>query len=126
MIHFDTNFLILSLIPGTPQHGHRQAWLAAGEPLNISTVAWGEFLCGPLTAEQARMADILFPGPEPLFAADAVRAAELFNQTGRRRGSLADCMIAAVAIRAGAALATENLSDFRPFVPFGLQMFIPP
>src|SRR4051812_28480661 len=126
MIHLDTNYLIPAMFPGTPQDARLRAWLAAGEPVNVSAVAWAEFFCGPLTAEQSRLATALFPAPEPLFAADAVRAAELFNQPGRRRGSLADCMIATVAIRAGATLATENLGDFRPFVPFGLQLFTPP
>src|SRR4051812_28549406 len=108
MIHLDTNYLIPAMAPGTPQDSRLRTWLAGGKSVNVSTVAWAEFHCGPLTAAQSHLATALFPAPEPLLAADSVRAAELFNQTGRRRGSLADCMIAAVAIRAGATLATEN------------------
>lgn len=36
--------------------------------------------------------------------------------------SLADCMIAAVAIRCGAKLATGNIVDFKPFQPHGLVL----
>jgi predicted nucleic acid-binding protein len=46
----------------------------------------------------------------------------LFNQTGRRSRSLADCMIAAVAIRCGARLATLNAGDFQPVTAHGLNL----
>ena len=124
MIHLDTNFLIAGLIAGTPEDAQIRRWLTA-EPINISTIAWSEFLCGPLDPVQEAAAAALFPSPEPFVAVDARAAADLFNRTGRRRGSLADCMIAAVALRVGATLATSNISDFRRFVPLGLRLARP-
>ncbi|HEY4721755.1 MAG TPA: type II toxin-antitoxin system VapC family toxin [Anaerolineae bacterium] len=88
----------------------------------MSTIAWAEFLCGPIDQEHARLAAALFPNPEPFLPADAAKAADLFNQTGRRRGTLIDSMIAAVCIHRGAELATENVDDFRRFSPFGLRL----
>ena len=55
-------------------------------------------------------------------AVDAALAARLFNLAGRRRGSLADCIIAAVALRVGAAVATENRADFLPFAAAGVRV----
>ena len=80
----------------------------------------GGILCGPLDASAEAIAQQIIPHPEPFLPADAVLAARLFNQTGRRSRSLADCMIAAVAIRCGAKLATSNTADFQPFLPHGL------
>jgi predicted nucleic acid-binding protein len=122
VIHLDTNFLIQAYIAGTPASGKFQSWGAAGETLSISTVAWSEFLCGPLDAKAGALARQVFPNPEPFVIADAELAARLFNQTGRRSRSLADCMIAAVALRCNAKLATINASDFQPFVTHGLVL----
>jgi predicted nucleic acid-binding protein len=57
---------------------------------------------------------------------EAVLAAELFNKTGRRRGSRFDCLIAATAISADAEAATINQSDFQVFIPHGLKLAVPP
>ena len=77
---------------------------------------------GPLDAPAEAIARQIFPHPEPFLPADAGLSARLFNQTGRRSRSLADCMIAAVAIRCGAKLATSNTADFHPFLPHGLNL----
>ena len=122
MIHLDTNFLIDALVSGSRQETELMNWLASGEALQISAVAWGEFLCGPLSAAAEALARRLFPNAEPFERADAEKAASLFNLTGRRSKSYADCCIAAVAIRAQAALATSNRDDFLPMLSHGLLL----
>jgi predicted nucleic acid-binding protein len=125
MILLDTNFLIGSLVPNSAFNRKMRQWLTTGEPVRISTIAWAEFLCGPLSPTDAVAARALLPNPEPLLPGDAERAAELFNSTGRRRGTLADCMIAATSLRLGASLATANVADFRDFEPMGLRVVQP-
>jgi predicted nucleic acid-binding protein len=122
VIHFDTNFLIQATVAGSSAHERFRAWAAADEQFTVSSIAWAEFLCGPLDATAESMARQIFPNPEPFLSMDAVLAANLFNQTGRRSRSLADCMIAAVAIRSGAKLATINAVDFQPFIKYGLTL----
>lgn len=122
MIHFDTNFLIQATKGGSPSHHDFRKWSAAGEILTVSSIAWAEYLCGPLDSKGEQIARQMFPSPESFLATDADLAALLFNRTGRRSRSLADCMIAAVAIREGAKLATLNKGDFQPFVSHGLAL----
>src|SRR5439155_7573692 len=116
MVHFDTNFLIQATVAGSPAHAQFAAWTSAQEACSVSSIAWAEFLCGPLDATAESLARQIIPNPEPFLLADAAVAADLFNKTGRRSRSLADCMIAAVAVRCGAKLATINAADFQPFV----------
>ena len=122
MIHLDTSFLIRALAVGTPQDRTLRAWLAAGETLGISAVAWAEFLCGPVEPGEVDLVTRVVSERAPFGEDEAALAARLFNDSGRRRGSLADCMVAATAIRAGASLATENPKDFRRFAAAGLSL----
>lgn len=122
MIHLDTSFLIQALLPNSAAQTKLQTWLEDGEDLGISSIAWSEFLCGPLTLEHEKLARDIIAEPEPFLASDAQRAAELFNGTGRRSRSLADCQIAAVALRCGASIATANASDFSLFRTLGLTL----
>ena len=122
MIHLDTNYLVSLAVPTAPTTLRVIAWRTAGEPIGTSAMAWAEFMCGPLTPAAEAIAARLVGPAEPVTAVDAVKAAELFNLAGRRRGSLADCLIAAVALRVGASLATENKADFFPFVAVGLRV----
>lgn len=122
MIHLDTNFLIQALVPSSSAEAKLQTWRKAGEDLGICAIAWSEFLCDPLTNDEEALAQALFPVPEPFLSSDAYKAAELFNGTGRRSRSLADCQIAAVALRCDARLATGNFSDFALFQSHGLTL----
>ena len=111
-----------ALVPGSPQDHRLRQWLGAGETFGINVIVWAEFLCGPVTADQIQLASQFVPNPEVLLPDDAVRGAQLYNATGRRRGSLADCLIAASCLRLNSAIATENLADFRPFEPMSLRI----
>ena len=123
MIHLDTNYLIGLLVKGSPQAGDVDGWLAAGHTLATSAIAWTEFLNGPVTPlEVSRAEDVLQSGIVPFGQPEAVLAANLFNQTGRRRGSRFDCLIAATAIIMRAEVATANQSDFNLFIPHGLKL----
>lgn len=120
MIHVDTSFLIRTWAGASLESARYQGWLRQGKAVQISAVAWTEFLCGPARIAAITDAAALLGEPQPLTGVDAVVAARLFNLTGRRRGSLADCCIAAIAMNAGAALATNDVADFRRFEPYGL------
>jgi predicted nucleic acid-binding protein len=122
MTHLDTNFLIDALVTGSPQELLLAAWLGGGETVQISTISWGEFLCGPLSPTADALARQLLPTAIALERIDAEKAAALFNATGRRSKCYADCCIAAVAIRCHAALATSNRDDFLPMLPHGLVL----
>jgi predicted nucleic acid-binding protein len=88
----------------------------------MSAIAWGEFLCGPIDARHVELAREIVPDPEPFGRRDAELAAGLFNRSGRRRGTLSDCMIAASAMRVGGSLASANVEDFNRFVSDGLRI----
>lgn len=127
MIHLDTNYLIGLLVRGSAPSAEVDGWLAAGESLAASAIVWTEFLNGPVTpVETSRVESVLQSRIVPFGRADAALAADLFNQTGRRRGSRFDCLIAATAILAQAELATLNQSDFQKFGPHGLRLAAPP
>jgi predicted nucleic acid-binding protein len=127
MIHLDTNYLIGLLVKGAPQASDVDGWLAAGQTLATSAIAWTEFLNGPVTPlEISRAEAVLESRIVPFARPEAVLAAELFNKTGPRRGSRFDCLIAATAILAQAEAATVNQGDFSVFVQHGLQLAVAP
>ena len=117
MIHLDTSFLIRALDLGSSEDRKLRSWIGEGE-----TVAWAEFLCGPLARSEMELASEIVGQRRDFTAGHAAIAARLFNESGRRRGSLIDCMIAAVALAGGALIATTNEADFRRFKTSGLKL----
>lgn len=115
MIHVDTGFIIHALVPDSRAEKRLRQFIDDGQDVAVSSVAWTEFLCGPVGAHEIERVGNVLRQIAPFTAADCETAAALFNRGGRRRRSLADCMIAAVAIRDGAALATTNPKDFQRF-----------
>jgi len=127
MIHLDTNYLIGLLVKGSTQAREVDGWLAAGQIMAASSIAWTEFLNGPVTPlEISRAEAVLQSRIVPFGQTEAVLAADLFNKTGRRRGSRFDCLIAATAILEQAEVATVNQTDFKVFLPHGLKLAAAP
>lgn len=122
MIHLDTSFLILALATGTDEDRRLRTWLERDESIGISAIAWTEFLCGPVSEGQVGLVGLLVGPPLTYEEEHAALAARLFNDAGRRRGTLMDCMIAAVAMSADATLATSNAADFTRLAKHGLRL----
>lgn len=121
-IQLDTSFLIRALVVGTAEDAKLRDWLGADRELAMSAVAWTEFLCGPVNTRELFLSTSIVSDPIPFNGEMSSLAAELYNQAGRLRGSLADCMIAASAIAESAALATLNQRDFEKFRVSGLAL----
>lgn len=122
MIHLDTSFLIRALDRGSLEDGKLRRWIQQGELLSMSAVAWAELLCGPLTPAEMELANGIVKHRHEFTTEHAEVAARLYNESGRRRGSLVDCMIAAAALLEGAQIATANEADFRRFERSGLLL----
>ncbi len=120
MIHLDTGFLIRALLAGSAEDRALRQWILRRERLAISAIAWTEFASGPLSPGQQGFASALLGEPVAFTAEDAELAARFFSLAGRRRGTLADCMIAAVAVRSRASIATTNPADFRRLEAHGV------
>ena len=120
MIHLDASFLIRAFARGSREDARLRGWFRANEPLGMSAIAWAEFLCGPVDEPVSTIASAMVGQHSPFTEQTAVIAARLFNGSGRRRGTMVDCMIAATALVEEAAVATSNPDDFSRFESFGL------
>jgi predicted nucleic acid-binding protein len=122
-IHLDTNMLVEVGLSGSAMRASLIAWLKEENYFAASTIAWSEFCNGPLEGKQMRVTEAALDDRILAFTKPmAETASALFNQSGRRRGSHADCMIAATAIISDAPLSTLNTKDFERFIPFGLRL----
>ena len=119
MIHLDTSFLIQALTPGSPEDLKLRNWIGKGKTLRMSNPTWTELLCGPLDRSELEWAAEIVGHRQDFTPEHAVVAARLFNESGRRRGSLIDCMIAATALAGGAHRDREcrGLSPVQRFRP---------
>jgi predicted nucleic acid-binding protein len=123
MIHLDTNCLVDIQSPSSRVRSLLLSRLRLGERVSCSVLAWAEYLCGPVSAEERELSWQLIEGsPAPLDTFVAELGARFFNSTGRRRGSFADCLIAATAVSNDAILMTLNNPDFVPFESLGLKL----
>ena len=121
-IHLDTSFLIRSFSPDTLEARKLERWISDEWTVRISAIVWSEFLCGPVAGRAIDLTASFLGEPIAFDGLHAVVAAQLFNIGGRRRHSSPDCMIAAVALSADAALATSNRKDFERFAAIGLML----
>jgi predicted nucleic acid-binding protein len=123
VIHLDTNILIDIVTARSAQVAMLREWLAEGRVLTASAVAWSEFLNGPHShGQKDAVRAVLAGGIRPFDEDQAEIASRLFHITGRRRGSHADCMIAAAALAKREVVATRNIKDFQRFIPHGLML----
>jgi predicted nucleic acid-binding protein len=121
-LHLDTNVLIA--LPLLAKRGHALTQrIAKGEPAATSSLAWFEYVCGPLAESEQHLVRAAI-GAQILDVDDAVAeyAAALFNHAGRKRSLRTDSLIAATAILAGAELASYNAEDFASFAAHGLKL----
>ncbi|MFZ4616764.1 MAG: type II toxin-antitoxin system VapC family toxin [Rectinemataceae bacterium] len=122
MILLDTNYLIGLLVAGSTEAGKVETWFMDTE-LCTSSLAWYEFLSGPVDGEGvAVVLSMISDRVFPFTAGQAQEAARLWNSTGRLRRLRLDATIASAAILMNAELATANVADFQHFVPLGLRL----
>lgn len=62
MIHLDTNYLIGLLVKGSPEAAEVDGWLAAGQLLAASAIAWAEFLNGPVNPLEVSQVEAVLGG----------------------------------------------------------------
>ncbi len=122
LIALDANYLIAAVSSNPTVTRQLERWVGKGIAVQMSSIAWSEYLCGPLDEADVAKAKRILSGIEAFTDEDAELAGDLFNHTGRRTRSHIDCMIAAHAIRRNALLATLNFRAFAGFERFQLKL----
>jgi predicted nucleic acid-binding protein len=125
-LHLDANAMVALADSAGEVWTLAMEQIQAGALPETSAVAWHEFVRRTLPGEERLRIERLLDGRVvAVTRSTAELAAMLFNATGRRRASTADCFIAAAAIEMGAALVTANVADFQRFEEHGLQLLTP-
>jgi predicted nucleic acid-binding protein len=113
--HLDTDFLVLATTHRRgPEHARLLEVLQTRAFVEISAIAWYEFVRGPRSPEVLAAAHAVFgaEGILPFDEATAERAADLFRGAAATRRRAADLAIAAHAIGRRAVLLTHNPRDY--------------
>lgn len=122
-IHLDTNYLIEIHTAESKSRSVLKSLLKQEAEFAISALTWHEFLCGPvLEKHKDNIIDLVENRIIPLNSEMAELGAELFNFSGRRKGTKADCLIAATAICINSEFLTWNTNDFKKFTSLGLKL----
>ncbi len=123
LLHLDTNALIALADPEGGVVKFVRDRVQSGMLPAASAVAWHEFVRGPLMPDELLCVErVVGARVQPVSRSTSELAARLFNATGRRRASTADCFIAAGAIEQDADLLAADSSDFELFKPLGLKL----
>lgn len=120
----DTGIMIRGVWRSTAEHQALERMLNEREELFASAIAWAEFTCGKNAVrgpQEVAHVRSLLSEVVPASEEEADLAAELYNQTGRRKGTLPDCMIAATAILRKEPLLTID-EGFKVFEALGLEL----
>jgi len=122
-IHLDTNYLIEFQLAGSKSRSILKSLLKEQTQFAISTITWHEFLCGPVEqVHKDNVIDLIQNRIIPLNSEMAELGAELFNYTGRKKGTKADCLIASTAICENSEILSWNINDFKKFIQYGLLL----
>ena len=113
-VHLDTDFLVRALASQGPERRRLLELAASTAEMQMSSLAWYEFVRGPRSPEQVAIARSLFDedGIVPFSDDLAEQAGELFRRLGSPRRRSADIAIGITALEMEARLLSCNADDF--------------
>src|SRR5687767_5151573 len=113
-VHVDTSFLIHALTGTFAGIDLLQRAVDRGDRLVVSTLVLFEWLRGPRVAQELKLQESFVPAAAatPFGAAEATKAATLYQSIRRARYREVDIAIAACAIEHDAVLWTLHSKDF--------------
>ena len=112
--HLDTDFIVFALSTSGPERERLLQVAESDAEIQISSVAWYEFVRGPRTPDQVSVARSFFfeDGVIPFSEDLATISGEVFRRLGSPRKKAADVAIGVTAALMGAVLLTRNARDF--------------